>query len=85
MTDFEKHIHAFQTRNPNLLHGSRLAHSIGVAKFLYAYGLTHNYTAKDTQDLYLMGLLHDIDYLDNPKQVLIECEDGNTYTHHDIK
>lgn len=22
---------------------------------------------------------------DNPKQVLIECEDGNTYTHHDIK
>lgn len=66
MTNFEKHIHAFQTRNPNLLHGSRLAHSIGVAKFLYAYGITHNYSAKDTHDLYLMGLLHDIGYLDNP-------------------
>ena len=22
---------------------------------------------------------------DNPKQVLIECDDGNTYTHHEIK
>lgn len=22
---------------------------------------------------------------DNTKQVLIECKDGNTYTHHDIK
>lgn len=21
----------------------------------------------------------------NPKQVLIECDDGNTYTHHEIK
>lgn len=21
----------------------------------------------------------------NPKQILIECDDGNTYTHHEIK
>lgn len=64
--DAAKHLNAFYNPNRNLLNNNRLAHSIGVANFLYTYGLTHNYSAKDTQNLYLMGLLHDIGYLDNP-------------------
>lgn len=50
---------------PKTLSQSKILHSMGVANFLYTYATSHYYDRKTAQDLYLVGLLHDIGYLDN--------------------
>lgn len=67
---FCNHMKQFLTEKysnkPNILHGHRMMHSIGVANFLYTYAITHAYSNEIAEDWYLMGLLHDIGYLTNP-------------------
>lgn len=49
-----------------------LLHSIGIANFMLTYAVSHGYDTEFAEDLYLLGLLSRIGYLNNPDGIAYE-------------
>lgn len=49
----------------SVLTKERIKHCAGVASFIYDYGNKHGFSKMEIEELYVVGLLHDIGYLNN--------------------